>query len=58
MRAGWGGGDGGGGGGGGGGSENRILAHEPEQPTAGCIAVCHIYCCYITHGGIITNLTL
>ena len=36
----------------------RILAHMPEQQTAGCIAKFHKYCCYIKHGGIITALTL
>ena len=35
-----------------------ILAHKSEQPTAGCIAIFHKYCCYIKHGGIITNLNL
>ena len=38
--------------------EQHILAHKPEQPTAGCIAIFHKYCCYIKHGGIITNLIL
>ena len=33
------------------------VAHKSEQPTAGCIAIFHEYCCYIKHGGIITNLT-
>ena len=38
--------------------EQRILAQQSEQPTAGCIAIFHKYCCYIKHGGIITNLNL
>ena len=37
-------------------SSNNISAHKSEQPTAGCIAISHKYCCYIKHGGIITNL--
>ena len=38
--------------------EQRIRAFKSEQPTAGCMAIFHKYCCYIKHGGIITNLTL
>ena len=38
--------------------EQRILAYTSEQPTVGCIAIYHKYCCYIKHRGIITNLTL
>ena len=39
-------------------AEQRILAHQSEQPTAGCRAIFHKYVCYIKHGGIITNLNL
>ena len=39
-------------------SEQRILAHKAEQPTTGCKAIFHKYCCYIKHSGIIRNLTL
>ena len=38
--------------------EQCILAYKSEQPTAHCIAIFHKYCCYIKHGGIITNLTM
>ena len=38
--------------------EHRKLANELEQPTAGCIAIFHKYCCYTKRGGITTNLTL
>ena len=38
-------------------SEQCVLAHKSEQPTAGCIAIFHKYRCYIKHY-IITNLTL
>ena len=36
--------------------EHRKLAHD-KQPTAGCIAIFHKYCCYTKRGGIATNLT-
>ena len=39
-------------------SEQGILAHKSEQPTAGCIAIFHKHCCYIKLGGIITKLNL
>ena len=38
--------------------EQRILAHMTEQPTTGCIAIFHKYCCYTKHGGIITKLNI
>ena len=38
--------------------EHRKLAHELKQPTAGCIAIFHKYCCYRKRGGITSNLTL
>ena len=38
--------------------KQHILAYKSEQSTASCIAIFHKYCCYIKHGGIITNLTL
>ena len=37
--------------------EQRILAYELQQPTAGCIAIFHKYsCCTTKRGGIKTNL--
>ena len=38
--------------------EHRKLAHELLQPTAGCIAIFHKYCCYTKCGGITTNSAL
>ena len=38
--------------------EKWILAYKSEQPTVGCIAIFHKYCCSIKPGGIITNLNL
>ena len=38
--------------------ELRKLAHELQQPTAGCIAMFHKYCCYTKHGSITASLTL
>ena len=38
--------------------EHHILAHELKQPTAGCIALFHKYCCYAKRGGIKIDLTL
>ena len=38
--------------------ELRKLAHELKQPTAGCIAIFHKYCCYTKHGSITASLTL
>ena len=38
--------------------KQHILAHKSEQPTAGCVAIFHRYCCYIKQGGIITNFNL
>ena len=35
--------------------EQHIFAHKLVQPTAGCRAIFHKYCCSIKHGGIITN---
>ena len=29
--------------------EQRIQAYKSEQPTTGCIAIFHKYCCYITY---------
>ena len=37
--------------------EHCRLAHYFWQPTAGCIAIFHKYCCYTKHGGVSTNLT-
>ena len=37
--------------------EHCILVHEFWQPTAGCMAIFHKYCCYTKHGGVSTNLT-
>ena len=37
-------------------TEHRKLAHD-KQPTAGCIAIFHKYCCYTKRGGITTSLT-
>ena len=37
--------------------KHRKLAHD-KQPTAGCIAIFHKYCCYTKCGDITTNLTL
>ena len=34
------------------------VTYKSEQPTTGCIAIFQKYCCYIKHGGVITNLTL
>ena len=34
-----------------------MLAYKSEEPTNGCIAMFHKYCCYMKHGGITTNLT-
>ena len=36
--------------------EQCILSHKLWQPTAGCIAIFHKYCCY-KKGGIMTNWT-
>ena len=36
--------------------KHRKLAHEVKQPTAGCIAIFHKYCCYTKRGSITTNL--
>ena len=36
--------------------EHRKLAHELWQPTVGCIAIFHKYCCYTKCGGITTNI--
>ena len=36
--------------------EQRILACKSEQPTAGCIAMLHKYCCFIVHGGYNRNI--
>ena len=33
-------------------TEHCILAHELQQPTAGCIAIFHKYCCCTKHGSI------
>ena len=38
--------------------EQRKLAHTLLQPTDGCRAIFHKYCCDTKHVGIITNLTL
>ena len=38
--------------------EHRKLAHELWQPTAGCIAIFHKYCCYSKRDYITTNLAL
>ena len=37
--------------------EQRILAPKLQQPTAGCTAILHKYCCYVKRGDITRTLT-
>ena len=38
--------------------EQRVLAYALWQPTSGCIAIFHKYCCFTKEEGIIAKLTL